>query len=433
MQHPPPSPHIRMGHLLRSLALPWLLLLCSASAWAQPGAPVVLEGLKRYQPDYLLSLMGSDEAEAVDREQILLDLQQLRNLPGVRTANYRLDTLEEGVQVVFTIEERLTLLPILGLGSVRNNIWYQLGAVDLNFWGRGHEFSAYYLNMDRRHNGSLFYRARRLGGSPWGFSVGLLRLASVEPLFFDAGTVFYNYDNLSAGFTGIYQFSNFFSVELGGTAFVETYAKNDRHEGQVTPGPEGLRQPKYLSKAIAYLNHLRYDGIYLSGYDLYSQVQSVYNPGDLSWFHVVQSDGRFFWRPYGWGNLAVRLRLGLSTNHDSPFAPFVLDSYVNIRGVGNRVDRGTGTAILNLEFRQTIFELNNIALQGVVFSDLGSWRKPGGGFDDLVNPDIFRHFGGIGTRLLYKPVFNAIFRIDYGINLLDPAERGFVLGLGQYF
>ncbi len=129
----------------------------------------------------------------------------------------------------------------------------------------------------------------------------------------------------------------------------------------------------------------------------------------------------------------MRLRLGLATNNDTPFAPFVLDSYVNIRGSGNRIDRGTGSAILNVEYRQTFYDKDRYAGQLVAFSDLGTWRTPGAPFNDFTNPDNFRHFVGGGFRIIYKKAFNAMLRLDYGVDVYDFDQRGFVLGFGQYF
>jgi outer membrane protein insertion porin family len=72
-------------------------------------------------------------------------------------------------------------------------------------------------------------------------------------------------------------------------------------------------------------------------------------------------------------------------------------------------------------------------VQGVLFSDAGAWRTAGGNFDDFVNPDYFRHFVGPGFRVMYKRAYNAVFRLDYGVDIYEPGERGVVVGFGQYF
>jgi outer membrane protein insertion porin family len=131
------------------------------------------------------------------------------------------------------------------------------------------------------------------------------------------------------------------------------------------------------------------------------------------------------------GNLATRLRLGLSTNEDTPFAPFVLDSYLNIRGVGNRVDRGTGSIVTNLEYRHTIFDDRMFAAQAVGFIDFGTWRKPGGDFSDFSKTENMKAFGGLGLRVIYKRAFDTMLRIDYGYDY--NRSGGFVVGIGQYF
>jgi hypothetical protein len=136
-------------------------------------------------------------------------------------------------------------------------------------------------------------------------------------------------------------------------------------------------------------------------------------------------------------NLAFRVRLGISTNNDSPFAPFVADSHVNLRGVGNRIDRGTAQVVINAEYRRTIFFKEQTsrkwAVQVVGFVDMGSWRDPGGEITDLFNPDQFREFVGGGIRIINNKIFGAVLRIDYGVDVFDPNQRGIVLGLGQYF
>ena len=75
------------------------------------------------------------------------------------------------------------------------------------------------------------------------------------------------------------------------------------------------------------------------------------------------------------GNWANRLRVGFATNDESPFAPFSVDNNINIRGVGNVIDRGTGVIVLNTEYRQILYKKNNITIQGNAFIDAGTWRN----------------------------------------------------------
>jgi len=106
---------------------------------------------------------------------------------------------------------------------------------------------------------------------------------------------------------------------------------------------------------------------------------------------------------------------------------------VNIRGIGNRIDRGTAQVVINTEYRHTLSFKKKWAVQLTGFADVGTWRNPGGELKDLVNPDQFRLFVGGGVRFIYHQIYGAVLRIDYGIDTFNPNQRGLVIGLGQYF
>lgn len=394
---------------------------------------IEIEGLKKTKESYLGRFIDSKLGTFADEELLAEDLQRLKNLSSVADGTVVLDTVESAVHVRFDLKEALTLFPILNFGGVRGNFWYQIGFNDDNWRGLGQKLTVSYQNNDRRDNFNLYYKVPSFRRSRWGGSISIAKWASVEPLFFESQTVYYNYDNLSLGLSAIYQIQRNHTIEVGVTSFIENYKKDSRHEGLVTPGPELLEQPKLLGKLIHYKSALKYHLFYLSGFDNTASLQTVLNLPDRSWFHIFLNDTRYFKRLPLRGNLAARLRVGVATNNNSPFAPFVLDSYVNIRGSGNRIERGTGALILNLEYRQTLFESAQFGAQLVVFSDAGTWRNPGGVLSDLIKRDNLQHFVGGGIRLIYNRAYNAIFRLDYGLDVEQPERRGFVIGIGQYF
>jgi len=149
-------------------------------------------------------------------------------------------------------------------------------------------------------------------------------------------------------------------------------------------------------------------------------------------FLIGFNDFAYYHRIGKRGNLANRLRLGLASNLDTPFAPFSVDNNLNVRGVGNTIDRGTGVIILNSEYRHTLIDKDWFILQSNVFVDAGSWRNPGGDFSDFSQDQNIRVFPGVGFRFIHKKIFNAIFRIDYGVGVTERAN-GIVFGIGQYF
>jgi hypothetical protein len=220
---------------------------------------------------------------------------------------------------------------------------------------------------------------------------------------------------------------------LGLNYFTEDY---EYQSGATNPNvPQQLRVKKLLYKLIYEYNNLNYDYQYIEGFRSIFNFQYVTSTdtAQLPDFLIGWNDFQYFKRFGKKGNWASRLRLGLSTNNDTPFAPFAVDNNLNIRGVGNLIDRGTGAIVLNTEYRYTLYEKGWFALQGNAFIDAGSWQNPGGDLGDFVDSDNLRIYPGVGLRFIHKKIFNAIFRIDYGYGITPNATNGFVFGIGQYF
>jgi len=424
--------------MIRQFIICCLFIGMMSSLFAQKKADEVIddiefEGLKKTQSSFLLPFLQSLPGTPTEETAIQSDIQMLKNISGIGNASYRLDTTTEEVKLVYHIEEVKTLLPIINFGGIEGNLWFQVGFADINWQGKGQSLSAYYQNNDRRHSGQIFYKIPWYRGKPWGFSASLTKWSSREPVFFPEGTVNYDYDNNSVALSVIRHFGYRRNLELGGTYFVEKYTRSELQFLENPPGPFTFRQPKYLSKLEYSEDFLDYHFFYVKGYSWRLTMQNVYNTVDRNWFNSLQFQGRAFKQFGEKGNLAMRLRLAISTNNDTPFAPFVVDSHVNLRGVGNRIDRGTAQAIFNAEYRRTIHDSKKWAAQLVAFSDLGTWRNPGGSFGDLLDSNQFRHFVGGGFRIIYQKVFGAILRVDYGFDVFNKNQSGIVIGLGQYF
>lgn len=394
---------------------------------------IAFEGLKKNKEQYLKRFLSSEIGGLANFDQLQNDEQRLRNLTGITDLKLSLDTVNNDVRATFEVEEAITIFPDINFGRITGNYWYKLGAKDINFLGRGMLLSGYYQNTDARHNANIYLRAPYIFGSKFGSSISLTKYASIEPLYFDEGTVVYLYDNSSFALSGIYELDFGHEFEIGGSYFIERYRKAIDQPLETPPGPDDFKQPKLLFKLRHVINRINYFYFYEWGFDNQANLETVYNIDDQNFFLLFLNDTRYFKRIGSKGNLAMRFRVGLSTNRETPFAPFVVSSHVNIRGVGNRINRGTGSLVLNVEYRHTVFDRGNFAGQIVGFSDAGTWRRPGGGLSDFVDPDIFRQFVGGGVRLVYKKAFNAIIRADYGVDIFDSNSRGLVLGLGQYF
>ncbi len=414
----------------RSAAIIILFFLGCTKVCSQRVADVRIEGLKKTKEQYVRQFISVKSGDRLDSAQLMLDEKILTNLEMFNNADFQVSKDSNGeFLITFLVDELYTLLPIFSFGGIKENFWIQAGISEVNLRGRGNKLTTYYQYYDRS-SVATHLTLERINQSRWGVNVNFIKWSTLEPLFFDHGVVEYEYDNWTYGATAIRYFQYRDKLEFGGAYFTEDYT---RIGGENSNAPLRVSEKKLLGKVLYTIDRVNYHFFYLDGLKNQLNAQTVRSLDDDPPFYIVFNDLNYFRRIREKGNLAVRFRYGISSNEDSPFAPFVLDSYLNIRGIGNRVDRGTGALILNMEYRQTLFEKERIAIQGVVFSDTGSWRNPGGDFSDFKNPDNFVLFAGGGFRFIHKKIYNAILRVDYGFNLQETQINGFVLGVGQYF
>ncbi len=197
--------------------------------------------------------------------------------------------------------------------------------------------------------------------------------------------------------------------------------------------PDEVVANKLLAKFVFIINNVDRFYQYYNGLrnDIY--VEQIFTEGNNSDFWKLLNETKYFKRIGLRGNIATRLRIGLSKNIETPFPPFVLDSYINIRGSGNRIARGAGEVVLNAEYRHTVLDKNWGGLQAVVFTDVGSWQPEGENLNSFFNNNNHQLFYGAGGRIYFQKLYNSFLRVDYGFNAIDANQNGVVLGVGQYF
>ena len=391
---------------------------------------IQFKGIDKTKEVYINKFIDTQIGDEPDTAKIHREINRLTNLEMFGDVSYQLDVTDEGVVLTYFFKELFTLLPIVNFGSLTNNFWFQLGASDVNLLGMGHKFYAYYQYYDRS-SVAVHLNLVRIKSTQWDVNFNYIKWSTLEPLFFDAGEVFYNYDNYTYGADLVHHFNFNNSLLFGGAFFTEEYTATST---LVEGAPSYAFEKKMLFKLIFKHQQIKQHYFQLWGYTNRLTLQHVRSFSDYPLFFIGYNDFKYYKKIREKGNLAVRLRLGLSSNNNSPFAPFVLDSYLNIRGVGNRVDRGTGTIVLNAEYRHSLLNKQKLALQLVAFMDTGTWRTPGGGFDDFMMYENQEYFGGLGIRFIHKKIHNAILRIDYGAEFKGASgSNGIVIGLGQYF
>lgn len=390
------------------------------------------KGAKKMNKNFMKEFVQSKVLANLDSLKLDNDVDALTRLNGISKVSYEVKTNAVGnYEVTFSIVEDFSIIPNLALWTTDITTAYRIGLYDYNFLGRNNTVGGFY-----QYNGvssfGLNYSAPFLFSSQFGLEASIQKLGSIEPIFFEGSTAQYQYINTAKELLGVYRINYRNSIKMGFSIFNEDYQY--QNGATSTNVPLALNVNKYLFKSNYLFNNLKYDYYLVSGFrnDTYFQlVKTEGNFGDN--FIIGWNDLSYFKRFGTNGNWANRLRLGLSSNDETPFAAFSVDNNVNIRGVGNVIDRGTGSIVLNTEFRKTLFEKKWFVLQGNAFVDSGTWRQPGENLSDFLNEKNVRVYSGLGLRFIHKTIFNATFRIDYGFGITKNGSNGLVFGIGQYF
>ncbi len=393
-------------------------------------------GAKRIKISFLKKMISTKSGATLVIEQIEEDINRLKRLPSISDAYFEIYVSKgDAYDIHFNIVENFTLIPFANLYTSSNDEFaFRLGLQEFNFLGRNITLGGFY-QYDVFSSYGINLRAPNLFSNKAGLALSYNNLTTQEPVFIQntVGDTQYKYNNRSVEILGLYQFDFKNRIDLGVNFFTENY---DYLLGATSADvPLTLSVKKYLFKLIYKYDNVKYDYQYLSGFRSSLNLQYVFSldQSNLPEFVIGFNDFEYFKRIGKKGNFASRLRIGLASNIDTPFAPFSVDNNLNIRGVGNLIDRGTGAIVLNTEYRHTMLDTDWFVLQSNVFIDSGTWRNPGGSFNDFMDVENVRIYPGLGLRFMHKRIFNAIFRIDYGYGITRDSSKGIVFGIGQYF
>ena len=415
----------------------FMCAFCSAQSQRQVVSEIEIEGNKRTRTSFLKRLAYVKPGSAPDTLRMASDVRRFKLLPSVASASYELVPLDQGnYRVIYTVVENFAIIPGLNVTQdVNDGIAFRTSLFDFNFLGQNQIIGGVYSRNVFDSYG-FFWEAPNLITRKWGLGVNYQNNVLQEPVFFDDGRdVNYKFDSQAFEFKVFYEhnFNNRFELGLN-------YAQEDYSllNGELPPDiPEQLGVDRLSVVGEYEYNNITNEYQYVDGFrSIFTYSFTLDSKGDndlLRNFFIGRNDFEFFKRVGSRGNWANRLRLGYATNDTSAFAPFALDNQLNIRGVGNVVDRGTASVVLNTEYRYTLIEKGWFAMQSNIFIDAGTWQDPGGQLSDLTTFDNSALFTGLGVRFIHRRIFNAVFRIDYGFSLGDKVNSGIVFGIGQYF
>jgi outer membrane protein assembly factor BamA len=396
---------------------------------------IEFEGNKKCKESFLRMQLGCREGDIYDSLKVEQDAQFLRNTNLFFEVTYRLDQANENsIGVTFLLNEVITIFPIFANGGSSEKLNFTLGVSDINFRGKGNTLGLVYQYYDR-HSFKIYHIAPRHLNNKTGHELFVGKYSTIEPLYFANQKAFFNFDNYHLSSALYFWLNRFWKINLGGALFYEKYANRDVEvmDYSILPGQQ----------FDFYKYQIRTGGSYKNLEYIYERRKGLWNKLDAESIVTRNYPGATFLKLtnelktyFVLGkrhNILFRQYSGIATNNNSPFSPFVIDDFVNIRGVGNRIARGTALFTFNTEYLFSVLKTNWFYAQLATFYDLGYQRPPGAKLDESFSAINTYQTAGFGLRLQSRKYYNTVFRFDYGFQLNDLSQGGFVVGLGQYF
>lgn len=419
--------------MMRAL-LPVLWMFASL-VQAQPNlVHIEYQGCNKTHPSYFPNFVMSKVGEPVDTLQLAQDVKNLWNTNLYADVYYELFDTLGGTAARFVLREKWTSYPAGNGGIIDENFWMELGWRDNHLLGRGIRAMLLAKYYDRFAVRGFFQAPYWFGKgfgmeSNWeiGRTIEPLGNLSDEVLDFNQDRVFVN---MLASFALKPSNLLYFGVEYHRLAYMLRY-----DEELLAPDAFSEVQTQYLLVARHHTRyHLNIFEQYVTGWsnEVLLKTAFVPDPASQRLYPFFQNETKLFFRPWKSGNVGTRLRAGIAENDASVFAQFIQDSFLNVRGIGNKPYRGTAELTWNVELRQTIYDRRWVALQSVAFFDYSAIRPPAGDFNSMFTAQHSHAYAGLGGRIFFKNVFDFIMRLDVGLSLQD-GSGGFVMGLGQYF
>lgn len=416
-----------------------LFIIASLTTYSQRVNSISFEGLTVTKESYLRDIISCKENARFDDKLFQDDIFLLRNLNlffevggSVKTS----DSLDYDLS--FQIREASYLYPVFSISGFQDQLKLQIGANHINFLGRAQSFGALYQFYDR-HSISIFHTANRHSNGRTGHELAMAKYSTIEPLYFSDGSTSsdtvsaFNFDNYSVSAGGHYWIGRYTNLGIGAAYMYEDYQQRDDAFDLF-----GIKRFNFHKHQLrSHLQTNRVENLFerQKGWKarVYGEWIHTYVGDQAPSFLKLQLSGSYYRLVGERGNLASLIRLGTASNAQSPFAPFVLDGFINVRGIGNRVERGTAEIIANVEYRHTFWVHKYVTFQSAMFADYGALRTAGQSYNTLFDGDYPNLFWGAGLRFNLNILYKTAIRVDYSVNPFDPSMHGLTFGFGQFF
>ena len=203
--------------------------------------------LSKTSPLFLKNFLELKEGDEFDSLKLVRDEQFLRNTQYYKNVSCSVNTSEEEAAVIFFLQEKTTILPIVNFNYIKENLLLRLGITDYNFLGSWNVLGGYYQYYDR-NSFEIFHHTPYLFGTRLGIRTRYANYSTIEPAYFETGRSYFNVDRNVYGFLFSYDLSK--EIGRGNIIILKKFTIKILKEVGIT-----LQVPNTTTDRNSFLNH----------------------------------------------------------------------------------------------------------------------------------------------------------------------------------
>jgi hypothetical protein len=324
------------------------------------------------------------------------------------------------------VEEKITLAPILNFtsGTSVKDLNATVGLVEYNLFGTGTQLGGQFNYSQRGPNVELWLSQHPLEPERWAkelkgfYNVNGIRFAD------SASTWTRNRIGGELELRGPYRYGSPLRYEV----VTEVYREQINQEKGAQRPPDG-----YYVGVIPELTWDKYHwhDLVPSGYRIALELR----PGFFFGANQQRHEAKLRYLqgiPLGSTTVLMINSVAEAVNKSgNPNHSLLIGSIAGVRGLSDNLFRNRAQAYTNLELRHAISVAPRWAVQGVLFSDFGTFQS----FTEDGNLRDWRGAVNVGTGIRIVPTFlsNTLLRVDMA-HLFSPSPNSLIqIGITQYF
>ena len=383
---------------------------------------IYIDGLIHTKSDTITRLLPRALPAEFTRAEIEEFERRVRNLSlfdHVLVARAE-DTLNVAVQ------EKITLAPILNFtsGSSAKDLNATIGLVEYNLFGTGTQLGGQFNYSQRGPNVDVWLSQHAFEPERWAKEIK--GSYNVNGIRFSDSASSWNRNRFGGELElkGPYQYGSPLRYEV----VVKMYRELIEDEKGVQRPPDG-----YYVGLIPELTWDQYHwhDLMPSGYRIALELR----PGFFFIANQQRHEGKLRYLqgiPLGSNTVLMINSVAEAVNNSgNPNHSVLIGSIAGVRGLSDNLYRNRAQVYTNLELRHAIQVAPRWAVQGVMFSDVGTFQS----FTDQGNVQDWRGAVNVGAGARIIPTFlsNTLLRVDFA-HLFSPSPNSLVqFGITQYF